>query len=93
MIRPDEIVALIQKQIPNAQVEVRDATGSGDHFYISVVSTTFEGKLLIDQHRLIQNCLEEALVDGRIHAVQIKTQTPSQKLKQPFQGNDLHVIE
>lgn len=74
-ITPSEIKNLIGKAIPDAQVEVEDLTGGGDHFQILVVSAQFKGKLLIDQHRLVQKALEEAMNDGRIHAVQIKTCT------------------
>ena len=74
MIHPDEIKSLVKNAIPDAEVQVQDMTGGGDHFHISVVSSVFQGKILIDQHRLVQQALQPALEDGRIHAVQIKTQ-------------------
>ena len=73
MIHPDEIKSLVKKAIPDAEVWVQDLTGGGDHFQISVASSAFQGKMLIDQHRLIQQALQLALEDGRIHAIQIKT--------------------
>jgi len=73
---PKEVTSLIRRSFPDAQVEVSDFTGTGDHFYISVTSPVFCGKDLIDQHRLVQRSIQTALDDGRIHAVQIKTETP-----------------
>ena len=56
-------------------------TGTSDHFQIYVVSRLFEGKMLIEQHQMVQKPLQAALDDGRIHAVQIKTETPDQWAK------------
>ena len=80
MIHPEEVKQLIQRAFPNAQVEVQDQTGTFDHFQIRVVSPIFAGKPLIEQHRLVQGPLQVALNDGRIHAVQIKTQVPKNHL-------------
>ena len=63
-------------------------TGTGDHFQILVVSAIFKGKMLIDQHRLIQQALKEAMDDGRIHAVHIKTQTPDERTEKDSQNSD-----
>jgi stress-induced morphogen len=73
VIQPDEINALVQAAIPDAEVSAEDFTGTGDHFQVTVISSVFQGKTLIDQHRLVQQALKAALDDGRLHAVQIKT--------------------
>ena len=91
-MNPDEVIALVKCGFPDAQVEVEDMTGTGDHFQIFVVSAAFRGKMLIDQHRLVQRSIQSALDDGRIHAVQIKTRDAggaAEKMKQ----DDFHVIE
>lgn len=75
MITDDEIKRMITAGLPDAQVEVRDMTGTRDHFDIVVVSNLFRGKPLIDQHKAVLALLEEEMKD-RIHAVQIKTRTP-----------------
>ena len=91
MITANEIMNMIKKSISDAQVKVEDMTGGGDHFEISVVSAAFKGKLLIDQHRMVQAALEEGLEDGRIHAVKIKTKLPASEIKQSG-FNDLNII-
>ena len=89
---PEAVGELIRKGIPGAQVEVSDMTGGGDHFIISVTSPVFEGKTLIVQHRIVQGALEEALSDGRIHAVQIKTQVSGRSRGSASQGDGLNII-
>jgi acid stress-induced BolA-like protein IbaG/YrbA len=79
MTNPNEVAELIKQNIPDAQVQAEDMTGTGDHFQIFVVSSIFKGKLLIDQHRLVQEALKEAMNDGRIHAVHITTRIPNDR--------------
>ena len=88
MTDPAEVAQLIKKGIPGAQVQVEDMTGTGDHFQIVVISQVFKGKMLIDQHRLVQQVLKEAMDDGRIHAVHIKTKVTDDQTKQSTQNSD-----
>ena len=90
---PNEVKDLIQRAIPDAQIQVQDMTGGSDHFHILVVSSVFKGKMLIDQHRLVQQPLQAALDDGRIHAVQIKTQTPEAWANKRSEEEGLGIIE
>ena len=53
-----------------------DTTGGGDHFRAEVVSERFEGLTRIQQHKLIYDVFGDE-VGGAIHALSIKTQTPS----------------
>ncbi len=92
-MRESEVKELIKKAISDAHIEVTDMTGGNDHFQIFVVSREFKGKLLIDQHRMVQQSLEAALNDGRIHAVQIKTETPESWAKKTrSSGNDFQIL-
>lgn len=65
---------LIKKEIPDAHIEVTDLTGTRDHLGILVASDVFKGKLLIDQHQILMNILQEELKQ-RIHAVKLQTLT------------------
>lgn len=76
MMDPEGVKELVMQTFPDAKVEVSDLTGTFDHFQIHVVSPLFSGKKLIDQHRMVQVSVQEALTDGRIHAIQIKTSIP-----------------
>ena len=72
MITTDEIEQMILTALPGSRVEVTDMRGTGDHFEITVASGAFAGKPLIEQHKMIFAILKPEM-DGRIHAVQLKT--------------------
>jgi stress-induced morphogen len=74
---PKEIETMIARGIPDAQVEVRDYTGGGDHFEALVVSPSFEGKGLIERHQLVYQALGDAM-HVQVHALTLKTLTPAQ---------------
>jgi stress-induced morphogen len=76
MPNPDEIQQRIEAAIPGASAEVEDYTGGGDHFRATVTATAFEGLSRIEQHRLVYGIFA-AEIGGAIHALALKTQTPS----------------
>ena len=78
MISPDEIKSTLAKALPGSTIEVQDFTGGGDHFQVVVVSASFEGKGLVDQHQMVYGPLREALGNASIHALALKTYTPEQ---------------
>lgn len=76
MVSLKQVEAMIQAQLPDAQVTVRDLTGGGDHLEAVVVSAEFAGKSRIKQHQLVYSALQEALASEAIHALALKTYTP-----------------
>ena len=70
----EDIKRRIQAGIPDAQAEVEDLTGGGDHFRATVVSATFAGRSRIEQHRMVYDVFGDE-VGGPIHALSIRTQT------------------
>ena len=72
----EELKTRIQEALPGAEVTVQDTTGGGDHFRAEVVSERFEGLTRIQQHKLIYDVFGDE-VGGAIHALSIKTQTPT----------------
>jgi acid stress-induced BolA-like protein IbaG/YrbA len=85
---PKDIESLVKASIQDALVEVEDFTGTGDHFLVKVASEQFKGKMLIEQHKIVHDALAVAMNDGRIHAVQIKTETHDEWGKRKASGND-----
>ena len=77
---PEDIRARIQAALPDAEVRVTDTTGGGDHFSATVVSAAFDGKGLVDRHRLVYAALGEALHGSAapIHALALTTETPEE---------------
>ena len=78
MITPEEIKTTLEKARPGSTVETRDLTGGGDHWQVIIVSPAFEGKGLLEQHRLVNEVLKAEIGDQRIHALALKTFTPAQ---------------
>ena len=76
MIENDALTALIRADMPDAEVAIVDRTGTMDHFNVTVRSSAFRGKTLIEQHQLVYGALRAALKDGRVHAVELKTLIP-----------------
>jgi stress-induced morphogen len=73
MIDNESLTALIRRDLPDAQVEIFDRTGTMDHFNVTVRSAKFAGCTLIQQHQLVYGALKGALKDGRVHAVELTT--------------------
>lgn len=78
MLDPKRLSERIRTALPGAEVEVVDLKGTGDHFQARVVSSAFEGRTLVDQHRLVYGPLQEWLQSGELHALALETYTPEQ---------------
>lgn len=77
MVLPDQVRAAIQGSLPDAEVEVEDLTGGGDHLQVKVVSTAFEGLSRIRQHQLVYGALRSELASEAIHALALQTSAPA----------------
>lgn len=69
----------IKDYIPESKVEVKDTTGTGDHFSVIVISDKFENINLVNRHKMIYESLNQ-YVTKEIHALQIKTYTEKEFL-------------
>ncbi len=76
MVSPDQVEVMIKGGLPDAQVQVQDLTGGGDHYQVVVVSSLFEGKSLVQRHQLVYRALNQAMSSEAIHALSMKTFTP-----------------
>lgn len=75
MITPDTLTDYIHKTLPDAVVTVTDRTGTMDHLKVLIVSDGFQGKNLLDRHRMIYQALDVPMKDGRIHALELTART------------------
>ncbi len=75
---PDQLKARIETLAPGTRAEVVDLTGTMDHYQALVVSSAFEGKMMIDQHRLVYGLFEKEIESNEVHALTLKTFTPEQ---------------
>ncbi len=74
MISPNQVEAMILSALPDAQVNVQSQ--DGEHFDVTVVSSQFANKGLVQQHQLVYRAVQQAMSSEAIHALQLKTYTP-----------------
>ena len=74
MVHPAQVKTMIEAQLPDAQVQVY--TNDGEHYEVTVVSSLFEGKRLVQQHQMVYRAVQEAISTNAIHALALKTYTP-----------------
>ena len=77
-MKPELIRDRILGALPCSEVEVKDTTGTGDHFEARVVSPAFAGKSMVDQHQAVYAPLKDVLQTGELHALALKTYSPEQ---------------
>jgi len=75
MITNDVLTQYIRQSLPDATVTVTDKTGTMDHLMVKIVSEQFQGKNLLDRHRMIYQALDVPMKDGRIHALELTAVT------------------
>ena len=76
MIMKQRVIDLIKNQIPNSTVLVENLKGD-DHLQVTVISSQFNGLSLVKQHQLVYSALKEELATEALHALALKTETPT----------------
>ena len=75
---PNELKKKIETLAAGTQAEIIDLTGTQDHYQAIIISPAFEGKMMIDQHRMVYQLLQAEVDSGEVHALTLKTFTPQQ---------------
>ena len=70
-----EIETLIKAALPDADVEIRDLAGDGDHYAATVISERFRGMPRVQQHKLVYDALQGHM-GGTLHALALQTKAP-----------------
>lgn len=68
-----EIKKMIEAALPDATVEIFG--DDGRHFDAKIVSPSFAGKTLVQQHRMVYDALGDSF-EGALHALSLKTSAP-----------------
>ena len=71
-----DIEAMIRAAIPDAQVEITDLAGDGDHYAARVVAASFAGMPRVRQHQKVYAALQGRM-GGELHALQLTTAVPA----------------
>jgi stress-induced morphogen len=70
-----ELESLIRTALPDAQVEITDLRGDGDHYAAHVVSPAFKGLTRVQQHKMVYDALGGGMGDA-LHALALQTAVP-----------------
>jgi len=67
-----DIEQMIREALPDAQVEVTDLVGDGEHYAAKVVSPAFKGMSRVKQHQTVYAALKGRM-GGELHALALQT--------------------
>ena len=70
-----EIEQMIKEAIPDAEVQIEDLRGDGDHYAAYVRSAAFKGKSRVQQHQMVYKALQGRM-GNELHALQLQTSAP-----------------
>ena len=69
----DDIKTLILNAMPDAEIEIEDLAGDGDHYRARIISAAFNGKSRVQQHQLVYKALQGRM-GGELHALALETE-------------------
>lgn len=71
----EALEAALRAGFPDAQIEVTDLAGDGDHYKARIISPAFKGLPRVKQHQLVYAALK-GKVGGELHALALETAAP-----------------
>ena len=66
---------MIRQAMPDAQIQISDLRGDGDHYAAHIISESFRGKSRVQQHQMVYAALQGKMGD-ELHALAIQTSVP-----------------
>jgi len=75
-IAQTDLEAILQEGFPDAQIQIEDLAGDGDHYKARIVSAAFAGLPRVRQHQLVYAALKGKM-GGELHALALETSAPS----------------
>lgn len=70
-----DIERMIKQALPDAEVEIKDLAGDGDHYAATIVSSAFSGKSRVQQHQMVYAALQGRM-GNQLHALALNTRAP-----------------
>ena len=71
----EELQSIIAAGLPCEHIEL---SGDGQHWYATIVSSSFEGQRLIQRHQKVYATLGSRIQTNQVHALSMKTLTPAE---------------
>ena len=68
----NELKRILLEHFPDADLNVNDLTGGGDHWRVRIRSNAFVGMSLVQQHQAVYRAFGD-LMHGPIHALALDT--------------------
>jgi stress-induced morphogen len=72
----DALEACLREGFPDAEIEIQDLAGDGDHYRARIVSAAFRGLPRVRQHQLVYAALKGRM-GGELHALALETSAPA----------------
>ena len=71
----NDLSAMLKEAFPDAEVEITDLAGDGDHYKARIVSAAFQGLNRVQQHQLVYKSLKGKMDGpaGELHALALET--------------------
>ena len=76
----EELQSIIASGLPCDHIEL---SGDGQHWYATIVSSSFEGQRLIQRHQKVYATLGGRIQTNEVHALSMKTFTPAEWAANP----------
>ena len=68
----EALEACLREAFPDAEIEIQDLAGDGDHYRARIVSRAFAGLSRVRQHQLVYAALGGRM-GGELHALALET--------------------
>ena len=68
-----DLKKLVLEALPDAEIEIEDLAGDGDHYRARIISAAFNGKNRVQQHQLVYRALKGRM-GGELHALALETE-------------------
>ena len=65
----------LREAFPDAEIEIQDLAGDGDHYRARIVSAAFAGQSRVKQHQAVYAALKGKM-GGELHALALETSAP-----------------
>lgn len=70
-----DIETFIKEALPDADIQINDLRGDGDHYAAYVRSSAFKGKTRVQQHQMVYQALQGRM-GNELHALALQTAVP-----------------
>lgn len=71
----EQLETMLREAFPDAEIEITDLAGDGDHYKAKVVSSDFAGMPRVKQHQTVYAALKGKM-GGELHALALETSAP-----------------